>query len=82
MEHIIIEIMITRKNRLEPTLILQSVNDVTYRKRNQKEKHFFPVFIKYAQLIQPTLNPGIKKIHGIRDQVLQQFWDQESKFKT
>ena len=82
MEHIIIEIMITRKNRLEPTLILQSVNDVTYCKRNQKEKHFFPVFIKYAQLIQPTLNPGIKKVHGIRDQVLQQFWDQESKFKT
>ena len=77
-----IEIMITRKNRLEPTLILQSVNDVTYCKRNLKEKHFFPVFIKYAQLIQPTLNPGIKKIHGIRDQVLQQFWDQESKFKT
>ena len=82
MEHITIEIMITRKNRLEPTLILQSVNDVTNCKRNQKEKHFFPVFIKYAQLIQPTLNPGIKKIHGIRDQVLQGFWDQGSKFKA
>ena len=63
-----IEIMITRKYRLEPTLILQSVNDVTNCKRNQKEKHFFLVFIKYAQLIQPTLNPGIKIIHGIRDQ--------------
>ena len=64
MEHIIIEIMITRKNRLEPTLILQSVNDVTNCKRNQKEKHFFPVFIKYVQLIQPTLNPGSKKFTG------------------
>ena len=82
MEHIIIEIMITRKNRLEPTLILQSVNDVTNCKRNKKEKHFFSVFIKYTQLIQPRLNLRIKKIHGIRDQVLQQFWDQESKFKT
>ena len=76
-----IEIMISRKNRLEPTLILQSVNDVTNCKRNKTEKHFFSVFIKYTQLtlIQPRLNPGIK-IHGIRDQVLQQFWDQGSKF--
>ena len=39
-----IEIMITRKNRLEPTLILQLVDDVTNCKRNQKEKHFFSVF--------------------------------------
>ena len=77
-----IEIMISRKNRLEPTLILQSVNDMTNCKRNKTEKHFFSVFIKYTQLtlIQPRLNPGMKKIHGIRDQVLQQFWDQGSKF--
>ena len=49
-----------------------------------KEKHFFSVFINYTQLtlIQPRLNPGIKKIHGIRDQVLQQFWGQGSKFKA
>ena len=65
-----IEIVITRKNRLEPTLILQSVNDVTNCKRNQKEKHFFFSFIKYTQFIQPRLNPGIIKTHGIRDQVL------------
>ena len=65
-----IEIMITGKNRLEPTLILQLVDDVTNCKRNKKEKHFFPVFIKYTQFIQPRLNPGIIKIHGIRDQVL------------
>ena len=78
-----IEIRITRKNRLEPTLILQSVNDVTNCKRNQKGKQFFfAVFIKYTQLIQPGLNLGIKQIHGIRDQVLQQFWDQGSKFKA
>ena len=73
MKRIMIETMIALKNKLEPTLILQSVNDVTNCKRNQKEKHFFLVFVKYAQLIQPTLNPGIKKNHGIRDQVLQRF---------
>ena len=58
-----IEIMISRKNRLEPTLILQSVNDMTNCKRYKTEKHFFSVFIKYTQLtlIQPRLNPGIKK---------------------
>ena len=77
-----IEIMITRKNRLEPTLILQSVNDATDCKGNKKEKHFSSVFIQYTQFIQPRLNPGIKKIHGIRNQVLQQFWDQGSKFKA
>ena len=75
-----IEIRITRQNRLEPTLILQSVNDVT----NCKRETLFSVFINYTQLtlIQRRLNPGIKKIHGIRDQVLQQFWDQGSKFKA
>ena len=36
--------------------------DLTNCNGNQKEKHFFPVFEKYAQLIQPTLNTGIKKI--------------------
>ena len=77
-----IEIMITRKNRLEPTLILQLVDGGTNCKRNQKEKHFFSVYIKYTQFIQPRLNPGIIKIHGIRNQVLQQFWDQGSKFKA
>ena len=73
-----IEIMIMRKNRLEPILILQSVNDGTNCKRNQKQKHFFSVFIKYTQLVQPRLNPGIKtftesgikfcKNFGIKDQ--------------
>ena len=78
-----IETMIALKKKLEPTLILQSVNDVTNCKRNQKEKQFiFAVFIKYTQLIQPGLNPGFKQIHGIRDQVLQQFWDQGSKFSV
>ena len=36
-----IETMIALKNKLEPTLILQSVNDVTNCKRNQKGKQFF-----------------------------------------
>ena len=67
-----IEIMITRKNRLEPTLILQSVNDVTDCKGNQKEKHFSSVFIQYTQFIQPRLDPGIKKNSR----------DQESSFAT
>ena len=75
-----IEMMISQKNRLDQTLILQSVNDVT--NCDKKKKHFFSVFIKYTQLIQPRLNPGIKNIHGIRDQALQQFWDQGSKFKA
>ena len=61
-----IEIMITRKNRLEPTLILQSVNDATDCKGNKKEKHFSSVFIQYTQFIQPRLDPGIKK--NSRDQ--------------
>ena len=38
--------MITRRNRLETTLILQSVNDVTNCKRNEKEKLFFFSFCK------------------------------------
>ena len=65
--------MIALKNKLEPTLILQSVNDVT----NCKRETLFSVFINYTQLmlIQPRLNPGIKKIHGIRDQVFfVKFW--------
>ena len=70
--------MITRKNRVEPNLILQSVNNVTNCKGNKKEKHFFfSVFIKYSQLIQPRLNPGFKKITGSGIKCLQQFWDQE-----
>ena len=73
--------MITRKNRLEPTLILQSVNDVTNCKRN--EKPLFSVFYKvYA--VNPTQieSRDKKKNRGIRDQVLQKFWNQGSKFKA
>ena len=35
-----IETMIALKNKLEPTLILQSVNDVINCKRNQKDIFF------------------------------------------
>ena len=38
MEQIMIEIMITRKNRREPTLILQSANDVTNKIVKEIEK--------------------------------------------
>ena len=41
-----IETMIVLKSKLEPTLILQSVNDVTNYKRIQKEKIFFCSFYK------------------------------------
>ena len=40
-----IETMIALKNKLEPTLILQSVNDVTNCERNKKEKQFFLQFL-------------------------------------
>ena len=69
--------MINRKNRVEPTLILQSVNNVTNCKGNNKEQHFFSVFIKYSLLIQPRLNRGFKKITGSGIKFLQQFWGQE-----
>ena len=36
-----VEFMITRKNKLKPTLILQFVNDVTNCTKNEKKKHFF-----------------------------------------
>ena len=42
-----------------------------------KKRIFFSVFVKYSQLIQPRLNPGIKKITGSGIKFLQQFWDQE-----
>ena len=51
-------------------------------KEIKKSYTFFQFFFKYTQFIQPRLNPGIIKIHGIRNQVLQQFWDQGSKFQA
>ena len=65
-----IEIKITRKNRREPTLILQSANDVTNKiaKRSRKERHFIWYFIQF--LASTELNPGIKRFS----------WDQGSEF--
>lgn len=40
----IIEMMITQKNRLEPNLFFQSVNDATNCKRNRR-RHFILYFI-------------------------------------
>ena len=56
-----VEFMITRKNKLKPTLILQFVNNVTNCTKNEKKETLFSVLTKYTQLIQPRLNPGIKK---------------------
>ena len=48
-----IEIMITRKNRLEPTLILQLVNDVTIIVKEIKKRNtFFSFYEVYA--VYPT----------------------------
>ena len=71
MERIMIEIMITRKNRREPTLIPQSASDVTNKivKQNRKERHCVWYFIQF--LASTELIPGIKYFHGIRDQDLQ-----------
>ena len=69
MERIMIEIMITRKNRREPTLIPQSASDVTNKIVKQNERHCVWYFIQF--LASTELTPGIKYFHGIRDQDLQ-----------
>ena len=68
MKRIMIETMIALKNKLEPTLILQSVNDVTNCKR---ETLFFSFYKLYAVNVNPT------QIES-RDQKNSQ--DQESSF--
>ena len=75
MEQVMIEIKITRKNRREPTLILQSANDVTNKIVKEIEKRdtdFIWYFIQF--LASTVLTPGIKYFHGIMDQDSQQFW--------
>ena len=57
MERIMIEIMITRKNRREPTLILQSANDVTNKIVKEIEKRDTLFGISFSK----ELNPGIKR---------------------
>ena len=81
MERILIEIMITRKNRREPTLILQSANDVTNNIVKEIEKRdFIWYFIHF--LASTELNPSIKYFHEIRDQDLQLFWISYQNFIT
>ena len=65
-----IEIIITRKNRVEPNLILQSVNNVTNCKGNKKEKHFFFSFCKVFAVNPTQIESRVQKNHGIGDQVL------------
>ena len=74
MERILIEIMITRKDRREPTLILQSANDVTNNIVKEIEKRDTSFGISFIFLASTELNPAIKYFNGIRDQDLQQFW--------
>ena len=74
-------IMITQNNRREPTLILQSANDVTNKiVKEIEERHFIWYFIQF--LARTTeLNPGIKRFS--RDQgsgLFATILDQESKF--
>ena len=79
MERIMIEIMITRKNRREPTLILQSANDVTNKiaKRSRKERHFIWYFIQF--LASTELNLGIKRFSRDQGSGLATILDQVSK---
>ena len=73
MEQIMIEIMITRKNRREPTLILQSANDVTNKIVKEIEKRDTDFIWYFIQFLASTeLNPGIKRFS----------WDQGSGFAT
>ena len=73
MEQIMIEIMITRKNRREPTLILQSANDVTNKIVKEIEKRDTDFIWYFIQFLASTeLNPGIKRFS----------WDQGSEFAT
>ena len=62
--------MINRKNRVEPTLILQSVNNVTNCKGNNKEQHFFFSFYKVFAVNPTQIESRVQKNHGIGDQVL------------
>ena len=67
MERIMIEIMITRKNRREPTSILQSANEMT--NKIEKEIESRDTFWYFIQFLASTeLNTGIKYFHGIRYQ--------------
>ena len=56
-----IEIMITRKNRLEPTLILQLVNDVTIIIRIRIFSYivFFIYFMVYSRQFILIRNPRV-----------------------
>ena len=79
MERIMIEIMITRKNRQEPTLILQLANDVTNKIVKEIEKRDTVwYFIQF--LASTELNPGIKRFSRDQRSGLATILDQVSKF--
>ena len=68
MERIMIEIMITRKNRREPTLILQSANDVTNKivKEIEKRDTLFGISFSFSKYRIESRNQKIFTGSGIR----------------
>ena len=67
-ERIMIEIMITRKNRREPTLILQSANDVTNKivKEIEKRDTLFGISFSFQQVQNWLQGSNIFTGSGIR----------------
>ena len=81
MEQIMIEIMITRKNRREPTLILQSANDVTNKIVKEIEKRDTDFIWYFIQFLASTeLNPGIKRFSRDQGSRFATILDQVSNF--
>ena len=81
MEQVMIEIKITRKNRREPTLILQSANDVTNKIVKEIEKRDTDFIWYFIQFLASTeLNPGIKRFSRDQGSGFATILDQVSKF--
>ena len=76
-----IEIKITWKNRREPTLILQSANDVTNKIVKEIEKRDTDFIWYFIQFLESTkLNPGIKRFSRDQGSEFAAILDQVSKF--
>ena len=81
MEQIRIEIMITRKNRQEPTLILQSASDMTNKIVKEIEKRdAFNIWYFIQVLASTELNPGIKRFSRDQGSGFATTLDEVSKF--
>ena len=81
MERIRIEIMITRKNRQEPTLILQLASDMTNKIVKEIEKRdAFNIWYFIQVLASTELNPGIKRFSRDQGSGFATTLDEVSKF--